>query len=53
MLRVAADVTAEKIGIETTTYVRNIYKYYASYKLITEAQAVQRAARESVKPAHR
>jgi len=43
-------VTAEKIGIETTTYVRNIYKYYASYKLITEAQAVQRAARESVKP---
>lgn len=46
-------VTAEKIGIETTTYVRNIYKYYASYKLITDAQAVQRAARESVKPAHR
>jgi hypothetical protein len=26
-------VTAEKIGIETTTYVRNIYKYYVSYKL--------------------
>ena len=22
-------VTAEKLGIETTTYVRNIYKYYA------------------------
>jgi membrane-bound lytic murein transglycosylase MltF len=46
-------VTAEKIGIETTTYVRNIYKCYAFYKLITEAQALQRAARESVKPAHR
>jgi hypothetical protein len=32
-------------------------RYYSvvtfSYKLITEAQAVQRAARESVKPAHR
>ena len=24
-------VTAEKVGIETTTYVRNIYKYYVSY----------------------
>ena len=31
-------VTAEKIGIETTTYVRNIFKYYAAYKLATEAQ---------------
>ncbi|MHB9842215.1 MltF family protein [Paraburkholderia terrae] len=32
-------VVAEKIGIETTTYVRNIYKYYASYRLLKEAQA--------------
>ncbi|MFM0140311.1 MltF family protein [Caballeronia grimmiae] len=32
-------IVAEKIGIETTTYVRNIYKYYASYRLVTEAQA--------------
>jgi membrane-bound lytic murein transglycosylase MltF len=32
-------VVAEKIGIETTTYVRNIFKYYASYRLIREAQA--------------
>jgi membrane-bound lytic murein transglycosylase MltF len=32
-------VVAEKIGIETTTYVRNIYKYYASYRLLMEAQA--------------
>jgi len=30
-------VTAEKIGIETTTYVRNIFKYYTSYKLSLEA----------------
>ena len=31
-------VTAEKIGMETTTYVRNIFKYYVSYKLLTEAK---------------
>jgi membrane-bound lytic murein transglycosylase MltF len=30
-------VTAERIGIETTTYVRNIFKYYTSYKLSLEA----------------
>ena len=29
-------VTAEKIGIETTTYVRNIYKYYTAYRLTLE-----------------
>jgi membrane-bound lytic murein transglycosylase MltF len=43
-------VTAERIGIETTTYVRNIYKYYAAYKLTHEAQAAQRKAREQVAP---
>ena len=32
-------VTAEKIGIETTTYVRNIFKYYTSYKLTLESRA--------------
>src|SRR6185295_17756546 len=32
-------VTAEKIGIETTTYVRNIYKYYVAYRLTMEANA--------------
>ncbi len=26
-------VTAEKLGLQTTTYVRNIYKYYIAYKL--------------------
>ncbi len=31
-------VVAEKIGVETTTYVRNIYKYYASYRLLRDAQ---------------
>jgi membrane-bound lytic murein transglycosylase MltF len=44
-------VTAEKIGIETTTYVRNIYKNYVAYKLLQDAQATQRKAREQVTPA--
>jgi membrane-bound lytic murein transglycosylase MltF len=43
-------VVAEKIGMETTTYVRNIFKYYVAYKVILEAQEVQRKARESVAP---
>jgi len=43
-------VTAEKIGMETTTYVRNIYKYYVSYKLQVEAQETVRKAREQVAP---
>jgi len=42
-------VTAEKIGIETTTYVRNIYKYYAAYKLSLAAQEAQEKARAAVK----
>ena len=40
-------VVAEKVGIETTTYVRNIYKYYVSYKLTLEAQEAQRKARKA------
>jgi membrane-bound lytic murein transglycosylase MltF len=44
-------VTAEKIGFETTTYVRNIYKYYVAYKLTLEAQELQRRAREQLAPA--
>lgn len=43
-------VTAEKIGMETTTYVRNIVKYYAAYKLATENLAAQRKAREQIVP---
>jgi membrane-bound lytic murein transglycosylase MltF len=42
-------VTAEKIGIETTMYVRNIYKYYVAYKLMADAQAAQKGAREAIK----
>jgi membrane-bound lytic murein transglycosylase MltF len=44
-------VTAEKIGMETTTYVRNIFKYYTSYKLVTEARARAEAVRKEVAPA--
>jgi membrane-bound lytic murein transglycosylase MltF len=43
-------VTARRIGLETTTYVRNIYKYYVAYKLLEEARAAARAARGQVKP---
>jgi len=41
-------VVAERIGMETTTYVRNIYKYYTAYKLVLEAQDATRKAREKV-----
>ncbi|MCC6213023.1 MAG: lytic transglycosylase F [Burkholderiales bacterium] len=42
-------VTAERIGMETTTYVRNIYKYYVSYRLMTEAHGAAQKARGTVK----
>jgi membrane-bound lytic murein transglycosylase MltF len=42
-------VVAEKIGMETTTYVRNIYKYYAAYRLIVDAQAGRDKAMEKVR----
>jgi membrane-bound lytic murein transglycosylase MltF len=44
-------VTAEKIGIETTTYVRNIFKYYVAYKLEFETREAARKAREQLAPA--
>jgi membrane-bound lytic murein transglycosylase MltF len=44
-------VTAEKIGMETTTYVRNIYKYYVSYRLTQDARATTAKLREQVAPA--
>jgi membrane-bound lytic murein transglycosylase MltF len=45
-------VTAEKIGIETTTYVRNIYKYYIAYKMAMTMQEDQKRIREAFEPAH-
>ena len=44
-------VTAEKIGIETTTYVRNIYKYYVAYTLMLDARAAAEQVRQRVLPA--
>ena len=38
-------VVAEKVGRETTTYVRNIIKYYFSYKLLLELKEEQQKAR--------
>jgi membrane-bound lytic murein transglycosylase MltF len=44
-------VTAEKIGMEPTTYVRNIFKYYVSYKLTEDARAQAEKLRQEVAPA--
>lgn len=41
-------VAADKVGVETTTYVRNIYKYYVSYTLLLETEQERRRALESV-----
>jgi membrane-bound lytic murein transglycosylase MltF len=43
-------VTAQKIGIETTTYVRNIYKYYVAYTLMLDVAEAQEKARTTVNP---
>jgi hypothetical protein len=43
-------VTAEKIGIETTAYVRNIYKYYVSYRLTLDMHQQIEKARQQVTP---
>jgi membrane-bound lytic murein transglycosylase MltF len=43
-------VVARRIGLETTTYVRNIYKYYVAYKLALDAQDASRKAREQAAP---
>ena len=42
-------VTAEKIGLQTPTYVRNIYKYYVAYKLMSEVETERHEARENMK----
>ena len=39
-------VVSEKIGLETTTYVRNIYKYYTAYKLALDAKQIQQQTLE-------
>lgn len=46
-------VVAERIGIETTTYVRNIYKYYAAYRLIVRAEEAREEALDDVEFPHK
>jgi membrane-bound lytic murein transglycosylase MltF/imidazolonepropionase-like amidohydrolase len=41
-------VVARQIGMETTTYVRNIYKYYVAYRLTLDAQAEAAKARQAL-----
>jgi membrane-bound lytic murein transglycosylase MltF len=43
-------VVSEKVGSETTKYVRNIVKYYVAYKLALEMQEEQQKAREALEP---
>jgi membrane-bound lytic murein transglycosylase MltF len=43
-------VVARRIGEETTTYVRNIFKYYVAYKLALDAEQAARSARDKVAP---
>jgi membrane-bound lytic murein transglycosylase MltF len=40
-------VVAETVGAETTTYVRNIFKYYVTYKLVLDAQRQAVAVRQA------
>ena len=44
-------VVAQQIGTETTTYVRNIYKYYVAYRLTLDAHAEAAKARQQLAPA--
>jgi hypothetical protein len=38
-------VASERIGRETVTYVSNIYKYYLTYRLLTEQREQRDAAK--------
>jgi membrane-bound lytic murein transglycosylase MltF len=42
-------IAAEKVGQETVTYVRNIYKYYIAYHLILESRAAAKEAVDEIK----
>jgi membrane-bound lytic murein transglycosylase MltF len=41
-------VAANRIGMETVTYVSNIYKYYIAYKLVAEQEEERKKAKESL-----
>jgi membrane-bound lytic murein transglycosylase MltF len=44
-------VVAQHLGIQTPTYVRNVYKYYVAYRLALRAQQAAREARGQLEPA--
>jgi membrane-bound lytic murein transglycosylase MltF len=44
-------IIAKRIGMETTTYVRNIFKYYVAYTMIADAQKQAATARQTLAPA--
>jgi membrane-bound lytic murein transglycosylase MltF len=41
-------IAAEKIGMETVTYVSNIYKYYIAYKLVAQEEEERKKTEESL-----
>jgi membrane-bound lytic murein transglycosylase MltF len=41
-------IAADKIGRETVTYVRNIYKYYIAYRLVLDRKQERDAALKAV-----
>jgi membrane-bound lytic murein transglycosylase MltF len=41
-------LTAENVGLETTTYVRNIFKYYVAYTLVEEVRQERQKARKAL-----
>ena len=41
-------IASERIGRETVTYVSNIYKYYITYRLLTEQRERRDAAKAEV-----
>ena len=41
-------VAANRIGMETVTYVANIYKYYIAYKLVAQREDERKKAKESL-----
>ena len=44
-------VVADRIGYETTTYVRNIFKYYVAYRLTIDAEAASEKLQQGLSPA--
>jgi membrane-bound lytic murein transglycosylase MltF len=41
-------IAAARIGMETVTYVANIYKYYIAYKLVAEREDERKRAKEAL-----